>query len=569
MKLFNLSTLAAVAFAVAPLLAAPGKKYIGCGYEFRCVTPANVLSNAAAFAETPLDGIGMWVYATNAQGKAVSTWSDQFMGGVALDRDALSPLVADFRAIGEETTLKHCFLYSIMAPPFRLRWDDDAAWGCLSSNMAALAWFARETGMKRFIVDPEDYRGQGQTSHRPDIDPPLDECVKLARRRGAEVFGAAFRECPDLKVLFFWLLSRNRRYYSGGGPAVRLPGDLWPAFVDGILDVIPPEAQLIDGDEWGYFYSYDTRDFHEGAYIQTQKAKNLLSPENRAKYAAHIVPSFGIFLDRYIYPGGGWYAGPVAGSRLERLRRNMADATECAGEYVWFWGEHRQWIAWTKDVKMPRQIFEAYSGLKAREGDEPFRWEDWIPGVNETLRLTKDFEAGCAERMEGLRAAGALTNLVAHGDFNFPGLTNDFTKGVPAPFKGIYTYNNGGRMGVDRTAGENDSSSVLFEGVRYSVLTFCRNKDVKPGEVYAFEVSAKSENMGAPHAYISWRGTGDVSAVDVKLGEPDANGWRRGIAFFKVPLSLDHVWAVVQVMQRGDAAKKVWIDNFALYRLWP
>ena len=55
----------------------------------------------------------------------------------------------------------------------------------------------------------------------------------------------------------------------------------------------------------------------------------------------------------------------------------------------------------------------------------------------------------------------------------------------------------------------------------------------------------------------------------MKFGEPDENGWRRGVCYFKVPLSLRHIWACVQIRQGGDDTKKVWIDNFALYRLWP
>ena len=123
-------------------------------------------------------------------------------------------------------------------------------------------------------------------------------------------------------------------------------------------------------------------------------------------------------------------------------------------------------------------------------------------------------------------------------------------------------------MGVDRTVGEGDASSVLAQGAKYAIVTFVRDK-VEPGEVYAFEVSARSENMGAPNAYMSWRGSGDVPAVKMKFGEPDENGWRRGVCYFKVPLSLRHIWACVQIRQGGDDTKKVWIDNFALYRLWP
>ena len=572
LQLFPPSTLAVLAVAaLAATASAAPKKYIAFSWEFGpAITPANVLSNADKFAETPLDGIEIVLSGTNSDGERFGTWSPHFVNGPRWDRDALKDCIADWRAVRERTNLKHCFFRCFLQPEKRLGWTNDVAWANLATNMAVAAWFGEETGFRTLCCDTEEYWGQGQFRHQKG-DPPYDECRALARRRGAEIFGAAFAECPKLEVLFFWLLSQNRSDFNGGDPdaAARARGDLWAPFVDGILDVIPPEAKLIDGDEWAYFYEYSTRDYHEGALLQALHAQRLLAPENRAKYAAHISTSFGFYLDRYVFPCGWWYSGPVAGSRLEHLRRNLADATECAGEYIWFWGENRHWIDWSPDVRISSGTTKGASGLKARKDGEPWRWEDWIPGgFNETLKMTKDFDAGCAARLERLRAGGTLTNLIAHGDCQFPGLTNDFTKGIPPPFKGLMTYNNGGRMGVDRTIGEGDASSVLVQGGNYAIVTFVREK-VEPGEVYAFEVSAKSEKMGAPNGYISWRGSGDVPAVKMKFGDPDENGWRHGVCYFKVPLSLKHIWACAQIRQGGDDMKKVWLDNFALYRLWP
>ena len=565
--LFTATALAAAAASAGP------KKYIAFAWEFKSVTPANVLANADKFAETPLDGIGILLGGTNAAGERFgSGWDPHFVNGTRWDKKGIRKSVGEWREVHDRTTLKNCFVFGFRQPMKRLDWTDDEAWEKFANNIAVAAWAAQETGFKGMFCDTEDYHGVSQFYHSKPKDPPVEECRKLARRRGAECFGGAFRECPDLKVFFFWLLSQQRTDYSTSallGPDNNdKSGWLWPAFVDGILDVITPGAKLIDGDEWGYFYEYSTRDFHEGALNQVFHAQRLLAPENRAKYAAHISPSFGIYMDCYVYPGGWWCKGPVAGSRLEHLRRNMADATECAGDFVWLWGEHRTWIDWSEDTHIRPHVFKGVFGLKDRKDGEPWRWEDWIPGVNETLKMTKGFDAGCAARMKQLRAAGTLTNLIAHGDCQFPGLTNDFTKGVPPPFKGFLTYNNGGRMGVDRTVGEGDASSVLAQGAKYAIVTYVRDK-VEPGEVYAFEVSARSENMGAPNAYMSWRGSGDVPAVKMKFGEPDENGWRRGVCYFKVPLSLRHIWACVQIRQGGDDTKKVWIDNFALYRLWP
>ena len=38
------------------------------------------------------------------------------------------------------------------------------------------------------------------------------------------------------------------------------------------------------------------------------------------------------------------YKAPVEGTRLERMRRDLIQATDVSDGYVWFWGEKRTWV---------------------------------------------------------------------------------------------------------------------------------------------------------------------------------------------------------------------------------
>ncbi len=68
--------------------------------------------------------------------------------------------------------------------------------------------------------------------------------------------------------------------------------------------------------------------------------------------------------------------------------------------------------------------------------------------------------------------------------------------------------------------------------------------------------------------YSNWRFMrGDVDGAEAP--DFDDSGWERGVCYFKVPLSLKYIWACAQIRQGDDDTRKVWLDNFALYRLWP
>ena len=73
MKLVLSLTTAAVLAAVTALADAPRKKCIAFGWEFGFLTPDQILANAGKFSGTAIDGVGIYLMATNRAGQAIGS----------------------------------------------------------------------------------------------------------------------------------------------------------------------------------------------------------------------------------------------------------------------------------------------------------------------------------------------------------------------------------------------------------------------------------------------------------------------------------------------------------------
>ena len=395
------------------------KKYIFASWELGDVTPQEILAHADKFDRTGCDGLAFPLRAVlpgaDAQHPRRVTekpiWTDR-------ELDTLTPV---FTELFRHPSMRHSFFFVNTAPrTVRFRWDDNEAWGVFAENMAAIARFARKVGADGIITDFEDYWKKRQY-HWTEGDPPYDECLTLARRRGREVFKGVFDAFPDIAILSFHLFSDDWEY-----PRVRDPEglmlvkrDLFPAFLNGLMDVMPPEAKLVDGFERAYGAKAAMGSFYRIVHDQKQGVLPLVAPENRAKYKLQHSVSFGLFMDAYsdLMPTNSiHYLGPVRGRRIVHLEENIRQATECADEYVWFWGQKGFWIDWPEDLKDPswRDGFKLSWRRKYFNGKwgriRP--WNDTLDGnFDLVLRGVKDPDGFAREEYERLAAAGTVANL--------------------------------------------------------------------------------------------------------------------------------------------------------------
>ena len=544
---------ACASFAVADGAAAEGrcqKRLIGHGWDLLAVRPADVARNLDACEKLPLDGLSLAVTETLPDGTHVGYGS--VMTDPAWDKAWFREEVKTLRLCASRN-LTCNFLTVFGSPAKRLAWRDDAAWGRFAHNLGVAAWLAREGHAKGLLFDAEDYRETRQFFRAPD-DPPFSETAACARRRGAQIMRSLAAEYPDITLLSFWLLSLNPAYLADEDPraAAAAAGDLWPAFVNGLLDALPPGARLVDGNEHAYRYEAARNDFYLSAWRMQNRALALVEPENRAKYQTQVLAGFGLYLDMYTNPTNApWYFGAADGSRLHHLRNNAAQALDAAQEYVWVYGEKMDWIRW---AGTPRE--------------KNTTWDDALPGFSETLAYLRAPRAWMERIVGRQRQEGTLTNLLQNGDVRSAAddRAAGFRKGA-VPVGWWFWQDEKKRPGVfgtDTQNGRGDTCSLCAAGVENGC--FGASVRTAPGRRYAVEVDALGSS---PRVEIGWKRNGawdwSIATSSVRLGEAGADGWRNGFGWVLVPAGADEL--VLMLGVRQGEGERTWFDNARLYEV--
>ena len=513
------------AFAASLLLAVPlaacaaqldpqgayQKKYIAFGWEFGYITPQDFLDHVDEFMKTPLDGVSINVLGDKAAGRRYQCFRE-ICNPPRWTTNSLANLVAPIRRMSEYRCFRNSFISAWQPPKKRLAWTDDEAWGIASNNLRTVAWLAREGHMPGVKFDIEDYTRQRQF-FLCDGDLPYDDILPLVRRRGREVFGGIFQEYPDITLFMFWLLSdAPYRYVETDLPGLmRERGDLWHAFVNGMLDVLPPTATVVDGEEDAYKFESSRRDFHALYTRAFNWDLSLVAPENRRKYRAQLSPSAGLFLDMYIPNKPSWQFEPVEGSMLRHLELNAKQATSSVQEYVWFWSERGRWARWNEELRNDRE--RLHGGAK-------LVWEDAIPGIFDVLKAIKDPTGFLIPRLDKAIADGRLTNLVE-------GVKFDTWKRAPAK---PATGEAPGRL-------YRENGEMCGKGLEVFGCFHTGFKNVKKGDVYYFTGAVKGPKTVASVSFKTPEGKGiyGVKAMLIPSAAPDGDGWRRIADFVTIP----------------------------------
>jgi hypothetical protein len=117
------------------------------------------------------------------------------------------------------------------------------------------------------------------------------------------------------------------------------------SFIDGMLDVINPKSQLIDGNEGSYYYTAAQGFSDFRAYKES--AREYVSPENRSKYDNKVKIAYAVFADGLL---NLWksprFFGYYLKNDLERqqfLEHNTYHALQNSDQYVWVYNENMDW----------------------------------------------------------------------------------------------------------------------------------------------------------------------------------------------------------------------------------
>ncbi|HUU09309.1 MAG TPA: hypothetical protein VM431_02070 [Phycisphaerae bacterium] len=555
--------LAVAALALAVLAAASGaadagtgrdvrrpKKLIAVGWDLFFDTHW-LLAHHAEMDQRPFDGITINVVGRDDDGKPVEmrlafrkgAWKEAWFDAARADLVACK-----FR------NLRDNFLM-VWANPGDVDWFDDDGWRDIVEHWRLAARLAKRSGCRGLCFDPEPYYGPhaaftyaAQTGRQ---DHSFAAYAAKVRERGREVMKAVAAEFPEATILAFFLNSICGRATGHADPAPLLEADgygLLPAFVDGWLDAAPPTVTMVDGHEHAYRYNSDV-EFLEGANLIRNTCQEFVSPENRAKYRAQVQVGYGVYLDAHINPPTSpWYIDPLGGPRVERLRANVAAACRAADEYVWVYGEKCRW--WPTPNK---RVTER-------------TWPEALPGCEDALRFARDPVAGARWKVEELRKASALQDLMAGGDFlvgpkEAGGRPDGWGAWQDSASKGAFAW--------DADVGAAAKGSARLAGVANGCLI--AKIEVKPGQRYAVEAVRRLKGAGDAVLVVRWQTADDTwtaEARDVSVpctGPRDA--WAEMFGVAEVPEGAGKL--VVLLLARGQksADDLAWFDDVRVYRL--
>ena len=345
-------------FSAAALCAAPAKKMIECSWSN---PTTDVLRKNIAELEANIPYQGMRIYLTG-RGDGKGQNHKTIFGKVRWKYEWFKEDVENLKNTKFTRFTDNFFSTGVV--PGNVDWFSDSDWETVCGNFGLVARIAKETNVKGFIFDPEEYKAhlwhrisaQGHT---------LEEIAAKARQRGQEFGRAVFTAYPNLTLFCFaWMA------YAKGSPVFR-------GFINGIYDVLPQEAKIVDGDESGGYTAINAGSLH-ARVNEMKKLAELIDPANRAKFFLQTSYAPAMYLE-CVAPrteGSVWHRILKRGfgqlSTREFLRRHLESSLEVSDEYVWTYSEYRSWTgAWV-------------------DGWKSNTWESWVPGITECFLAAQD-----------------------------------------------------------------------------------------------------------------------------------------------------------------------------------
>jgi len=550
------------------------KKLIELGWG--ALTPARLLENLERVEQTPFDGLALKVIGTNDEGKAVNTfqicvnkpWKPAWFQG---EIDILKKL--------KSTKLTDNFIsvsLSVSQPDFADAFDDEG-WKVITEHFRIVAWIAKKGGLKGVMLDPEGY-GSTIINSRSWMhkEKGFEEYAAKVRQRGREVMAAMAREYPDMVFFTLFMNSGTALGALGGDPRDvmqrNIPYALYPAFVNGWLDAVPPGMTIVDGFEMAYPHSDEVQYLKQVNAIRNTTL-GLVAPENRLKYRGQVQAGLALYLDAFTaFPKVDAHADvfidpPLDGMLVDRLREAACSALDAVDEYVWVYTEYYRWWPDAKKPELTRY------------------WDEILPGTTEALLAARDplrrslaradKEFATSERKA--RARGVpLRSLVKNGDFNNGatstappssiGAGNQTAKDPVTDWKMVQSENSKGAFnrGVNGYTGY---GSALMEGIADGM--FVQEVKVSPLSFYKVRAWVRQLGKGEASVRVGWRDSEgrEVGATQTFVPKLSPNDqWRQVAGTVKSPVGAATL--VLQLAVKGQPEKdRIWFDDAEIYAI--
>jgi hypothetical protein len=474
------------------------------------------------------------------------------------NRNALQKPLEDLRST-RFTKLTNNFI-RVNSPLAYLDWYDDAGWEAAIANVADIAWLAKqakEAHVKGISFDTETYNAK-QYQWRPDSGRSFEETAAQVRKRGAQMMKAVTAEYTDITIWALWLFSKTQ---ASGQTQAQQPSEdygLWPSFVNGWLDALPPQARLIDGMEDAYYFTR-LQDYAQTyaalRSVNSPTISNLLAPEHRTKYQTQVSVSFGLYVDAFLN-------APDAQTKIDRLRQNLAVALETSDDMVWLYNEQVKW--WeiggeTLPDWGPNGKFTKASTPRPGKG---LVAETVFPGIVESVNLARDPQTVSRQIVE----QGKVPDSVINGSF-----AQGEGKKIPGWWDWLRTPSRGSIERDATVSREGTNGSLRFSALEGGALV--QTVSVQPGQLYAVRGWVRQQGKGNHTLRVRWatdKGIWnnldkDTIAIPEKPGA--AGEWLPFFTTVQVPEGSQLMRILLGAANQPTAQDSVWYDDVSAFRI--
>lgn len=338
------------------------KKLIEYGWDRK--NSEYVAKNIRQMEKRPFDGI---IFSLCAGGKVFN-----------FTKPDLASFDKDFKACSEIKWDKFTDNFIILFAASKQDWFNDEHWANITENARLMTRAAKLAKCVGICFDHEPY-GFNPWSYKTAAhskEKSFAEYEAIARKRGAQFMRAVESEMPGLTILTFFQLSYFGNISKPMDPqerAKKLSGlhyALLPAFLNGMLDVATPQAQIVDGNENAYYYTKSDSYFTE--YFQVrQSAKLLVAAENQFKYHNQMQVGQSLYIDQYFDKRGQKLLSHYMTPEEQRkwFEHNIFWALYTTDRYVWCYSEKMDW--WL-DKGIPQGAEQAIIDAKTKlaKGDK-------------------------------------------------------------------------------------------------------------------------------------------------------------------------------------------------------
>ncbi len=493
----------------------PRKKIIECGWaqSMGCERLRDGIEIYEKY--TPADGVSIRLHGRDKNGKKFSThysFSPEPSAGRGIEVERweyeyFKEDIAFLKATKFKKFTDNFFWMS--SRDGNVDWFNDDHWNTICHNFSVVAKVAKETGMKGIFFDAEWYHNSKPVFESFAPGKTYRETAVKARQRGREWASAMFKEYPEMKLFLIFGFAWEESYRNTPELAT-----LKVAFFNGVYDVLPPTATVIEGHEHhGYGAIYEADFPFMRTDVHGEVFQKMVAPENIAKYRAQTQFAPAIWTDLYLSPelGDSSFLRRMQPffdktPRMTIMRRNIVRSLAMADEYVWCWSQYGRWF--------PHKSI--HPGSK-------FFYEKENPGAADTVRSAID-PLGYAK--------GRLAQVRYDNMIQDPAMSAEFIRPNRPKFYDFWIAGKKGTCVKAPQAGCNGKDALLIQGSE-NLFTLSQTFNVKNDQLYYVRARIKKvENKSGEYAllvsyaYDKKRASCNRDTQTVRFGEPGADGWQ-------------------------------------------